>query len=90
MPEVTELKEEIQKLKARNKMVEINKAWETSLSRRLLLMILTYLVISITLVTLQNQSPWTNAIIPTLGFFLSTLTIPAAKNLWVKHLYKKQ
>ena len=89
MSEITELKIEIEKLKARNKTVETNKAWETSLSRKLLLMILTYLLISITLVTLQNQSPWTNAIIPTLGFFLSTLTIPAAKNFWIKHLYKK-
>ena len=89
MNEIDILKQEIQKLKERNKTVDANKAWEVSFTRRLLLMTITYLLAVITLITLKNNSPWLNAIIPTLGFYLSTLTLPFIKKLWEKYLYKK-
>ena len=32
----------------------------------------------------ELERPWIGACIPTLGYFLSTLTIPPLKNWWVK------
>lgn len=89
MSEIEELKQEISKLKERNKKVDANKAWETSMSRKLLLVIITYILAALTLITIKNDSPWTNALIPTLGFYLSTLTLPFVKNIWKKYLYRK-
>jgi len=90
MSEINELKQEIQKLKDRNKRVEANKAWEISFTRILLLMILTYVFTVITFLTFKNDSPWwINALIPALGFYLSTLTLPFVRSFWEKYLYKK-
>lgn len=72
------------KIKTRNRRVESDKAWETSLSRKILILTLTYFVISIFFFTANIQNPFINAIVPTIGFFLSTLTVPIAKNIWLK------
>jgi hypothetical protein len=87
--EIEELKQEIQKLKERNKKVETNKAWEISFTRKILLMFLTYFVIVVTLTTIKNPAPWVNAFIPAIAFFLSTLTLPYVKKMWLKYFYKK-
>lgn len=84
-----DISKEIEKLKERNKKVETNKAWETSKTRKLILFALTYVVAGLTFVAIGNQNPWSNALIPSIGFFLSTLSLPYLKNLWEKHLYKK-
>ena len=82
------LEKRVTKIENRNKKVEQDKAWETSYSRRILLIIFTYLTISLYMKFALNIEPWLNAIIPTLGFFLSTLTLPIFKTLWEKYIYK--
>ena len=44
---MTSIKEEIEKIKARNKKVEADKSWETSLTRKILIAFATYVVISL-------------------------------------------
>ena len=88
MEKYTDLKKEIELLKDRNKRVETDKAWETSWTRKVILSLLTYLAIGIFLNAIYIESPWLNAIVPTVGFLLSTLTIPVIKNLWKKYIYK--
>jgi hypothetical protein len=83
------LEQEINKIKERNTKVEADKAWETSVFRKVLIAILTYLVIVTFFYFVNLQKPFTNAIVPTLGFVLSTLSIPVFKNFWIKHFYKK-
>lgn len=39
------LEEEIKKIKERNKRVELHKSWETSWTRKICIMILTYIVV---------------------------------------------
>lgn len=80
---------EIENIKTRNKNVEADKAWETSKTRKIIIACITYIVIVIFLYTLNNSSPWLNAIIPTLGFLLSTLTLPFFKKMWINRIYKK-
>lgn len=79
----------LEKIEARNKKVEENKAWETSWSRKILLIIFTYLAIAFYLAFIVHINPWINAIVPALGFLLSTLTLPWFRKLWVKYIYKK-
>jgi hypothetical protein len=86
---IEELTQRLDKIEARNKKVETNKAWETSLTRKMTLVLSTYVVIGLTLTIIKNPEPWINAIIPSIGFFLSTLTLPFIKEYWVKHIYKK-
>ena len=89
MDKITELEEKINKIEARNKMVELNKSWETSYTRRVLIIIFTYLAIAFYLKFIVGINPWINAIVPTVGFLLSTLTIPFLKKLLTKYIYKK-
>jgi hypothetical protein len=89
MTKLEELELEIQEIKGRNKRVESDKAWETSGTRRVLLAIFTYLAISLYMYTISLPSPWVNAIVPSIGFLLSTLTLPTFKRLWQRYIYKK-
>lgn len=83
------LEERVGKLEARNRLVEGNKAWETSWTRRVLLIIFTYLAIALYLKFIVGINPWINAVVPSVGFLLSTLTLPWFKKMWVKYIYKK-
>ncbi len=89
MTKLKRIEEEINQLKERNKKVESDKSWETSFSRRGLLMIFTYLAIGFYLQIINIPNPWLNAIVPAIAFMLSTLTLPFFKSLWLKHVYKK-
>ena len=88
MATIQDLEKEIQLLKERNSRVEIDKKWETSLTRKFLLIVFTYLSIGIYLKVIDIPNPWMNAIVPALAFLLSTLTLPFFKNLWQKSLRK--
>jgi hypothetical protein len=80
------IEREIQKIKERNARVEADKAWEVSKSRRILIAILTYVVISLFFFSAGFPKPLINAIVPTIGFLLSTLSIPFFKRVWMKYL----
>lgn len=86
---IAELEKKVAALEARNKRVEINKAWETSFTRKFLLVIITYLIVGLTLTVINNTQPWINALVPALAFFLSTLTLQFIKKYWVEKIYKK-
>lgn len=73
-------------IEARNSKVEADKAWETSWTRRVSIMVLTYLVVVAYLYFVVHIDPWINAIVPVIGFFLSTLTIEFIKTRWVSRL----
>lgn len=83
------IEERIRKIEERNARVEMGKSWETSYTRRILLAIFTYLAIALYLKFIVKIDPWINAIVPSIGFLLSTLTLPFFKNLWSKYIYKK-
>lgn len=80
------LLQRIQAIESRNKRVETDKLWETSYTRRFLIAIFTFLSIGIYMWAVGIDRPWLNAVIPTLGFTLSTLTLPWFKEVWKKIL----
>lgn len=79
-----EIEQEIQNLKERNIKVEIDKAWETSLTRRVFIALVTYVFASIWLHYLNEKAIFLKAVIPTTGYILSTLSIPQLKKFWLK------
>ena len=80
-----DIEREIILLKARNKKVETDKAWEVSATRKLLIIVFTYFTIGLFMVFIKVNNPWTNAIVPSLGFLLSTLSMPFFKKYWIKN-----
>ncbi|MBT4850026.1 hypothetical protein HON36_04195 [Candidatus Parcubacteria bacterium] len=83
------LEKDLEEIKNRNEQVESDKAWETSHMRRILLMIFTYLILSLYMMAIDISRPWLNSIVPTVGFLLSTLSLPFFRNIWQKRFYKK-
>jgi hypothetical protein len=84
MATINELEKRVAKLEARNQKVEGDKAWETSWTRRLAIMALTYIVVVFYLRFVVHIDPWINALVPVIGFFLSTLTVQQLKIYWLK------
>jgi len=83
------VEQEIEALKDRNSAVDINKAWETSLFRKMIILLITYILAYIVMSSIGVENPHLNAVIPTLGFFLSTLSLNILKSLWIERIYKK-
>ncbi|MFH1750644.1 MAG: hypothetical protein ABH863_03115 [Candidatus Micrarchaeota archaeon] len=84
MASIQKLEREMEKLKERNRRVELDKAWEVSFVRRALLMAFTYLAIGAYMQAIGISEPWLNAIVPAVAFMLSTLTLPFFKKMWSK------
>lgn len=72
----------------RNSRVEQDKAWETSVTRRVVIATITYVVASVFLWRIGVSEPMINALVPTGGFLLSTLSLPFVKNIWIKNVTK--
>jgi hypothetical protein len=83
-----DLEKRVEKIEERNRKVETDKAWETSWTRKVLIAIFTYLAIALYFQFVIRIDPWINAIVPTVGFLLSTLTMPFFKSLWSRYIYK--
>ena len=80
-----ELENEITKIKDRNKKVELDKAWETSWTRKICICILTYIVVVIySIVINKTTSIWLSSLVPVIGFTLSTLSLKQIRKIWEK------
>ena len=82
---IEELEKKIDEIQKRNARVEIDKTWETSITRKITIAILTYGSIVIFLLILHFQRPFLSAIVPTIGFLLSTLSLGFIKKIWISH-----
>ena len=78
-----EIENEILKIKERNKRVELDKRWETSMTRRICICILTYIVVVI-YSTIINKigNVWLSSLVPVIGFTLSTLSLRLVRKIW--------
>jgi len=85
MDELEQIQKDIEGIKERNARVELDKAWETSLFRKVLIAILTYIVIVLFFAFVKLPKPFLSAIVPTVAFVLSTASIPFFKRLWIKN-----
>jgi hypothetical protein len=69
-------------LEARNQIVDKNKSWENSTTRKIVIMFLTYFTLGLYMFFLGIDKWYLHSLIPTFGFFLSTLTLDFIKNIW--------
>jgi hypothetical protein len=83
------LKEKIAKIEERNRRVEADKAWETSLSRKIAISLLTYMTVAAFFISAGFPRPFINALVPSFAFLLSTLTLPVLKEAWIRNKSRK-
>ena len=78
-----ELEKRITDIEKRNKKVEGDKAWETSTLRKILIVVLTYIFAVLYLKIADTTNPFFGAVVPCVGFFLSTQTLNIIKKKWL-------
>lgn len=81
---MSELEKRVASIEERNARVELDKGWEISAARKIIILVTTYILIAIYMTFIGVTDPWLNAIIPSLGFLISTMTLQWAKNIWLK------
>ena len=84
MNEIEKLKEEIEKIKERNRRAEKDKTWETSLTRRIAIATSTYILIAIFLIIIGVEKPFLAAIIPAAAYLISTASLEFLRRWWLK------
>lgn len=88
MESFEQLEKKISAIERRNERVEADKAWETSTFRILSITAMTYVIASIVMWQIDVPRPYLNALIPTIGFYLSTQSLPAIKHWWISKQHK--
>jgi hypothetical protein len=84
MPSV---EERLSVIEERNRRVEGDKSWEISWTRRGLICGITYICAFILLNILGHEGAWKHALVPVMGYVLSTLSLPAIKAVWLEKKY---
>ena len=79
------IQEKIETIEQRNKRVELDKAWETSFVRRGFIALVTYLIALWFMGSIGVDDAYLNALVPTGGYILSTLSLPFIKGVWIKN-----
>ena len=75
--------ERIKKIEERNKKVELDKRWETSWTRKICIMVLTYIVVIIYSYIVRNYDRiLLSSLVPVIGFTLSTLSLKVVRKIW--------
>lgn len=83
--EVKDLEKEIEEIKERNRRVELDKKWETSMTRKICIAVLTYIVvICYTVLTNKISNVFLSSLVPVIGFTLSTLSLKVVRRIWEK------
>ncbi len=73
--------EEIEKIKNKNKRVELDKKWETCWTRRIC--ILTYIVVVFySFLIREYDNIFLSLCVPVIGFILSTLSLKVVRKIW--------
>ncbi len=78
------MEETIQEIQERNRRVELDKAWETSATRRIIIALVTYAVATAWLLIIENEKPLLNALVPLGGYLFSTWSLPMVKKWWLE------
>ena len=80
-----ELEKQLNEIKKRNQRVDLYKKWETSYTRRIFIMLITYFVVVIYSIMIQKMdSIWLSSLVPVIGFLLSTLSLKMIRKIWEK------
>ncbi|MCF7917826.1 hypothetical protein K9L27_02380 [Candidatus Gracilibacteria bacterium] len=78
------LETEIQKIIERNKRVEIDKKWEVSFVRRVLIVVITFGGAFLFLHIIEAENPILGACVPAGAYLLSTFSFYPLRKVWEK------
>jgi hypothetical protein len=76
--------ETVERILERNARVEADKAWERSIVRISAISLITYGCAAFLLYIIGASNPLRSALIPVLGYVLSTQSLPPLKAWWLK------
>lgn len=82
--DIKQLREEIEAIKTRNKRVEADKAWETSLTRNIFIAVVTFILAYILMLLITESQPFGKALVGSVLYLLSTQTYGLLKKWWLK------
>ena len=85
-----DLEKEVNLIKERNERVELDKAWETSAFRVVSVLVMTYIITAVVFYFIGVKNYLLSALIPTIGYYVSTQSLPFIKRWWVNEIYKKR
>lgn len=89
--QLPEIIQEIASIKERNRQKEAEKAWETSSTRKVLIIAITYVFMVFFMNMIGVKGVYVNAMVPTFGFFLSTLSVGFFRKKYIeKYLSDKK
>lgn len=81
-----DIEERIKNIELRNKRVELDKKWETCFTRKICIMILTYIIVVIYSYLVRNfNNILLSSLVPVIGFMLSTLSLKLVRKIWEKN-----
>lgn len=82
--ELKNLREEIEKIKARNRRVESDKAWETSIARTVFIAIASFVIAYVLMSLIGENSPFWKAIAGSILYIISSASYGVLKSWWLK------
>lgn len=83
MATIEQLEEEIEKIKARNKKVEADKAWELSATRNAFIAVVTFLLSLLFMLLVNESYALLKALVGTVAYLLSTASYDVLKARWL-------
>jgi hypothetical protein len=86
--QVVEIEGRLKEIEERNRRVEADKAWETSKTRSLFICLITYIIALTFMASLNTKNIFFGALVPVIGFYLSTQSLPLIKSSWMKRTNK--
>ena len=82
--ELQSLRGDIEAIKARNRRVETDKAWETSKTRALFIALVTFALAFLFMILIDEREPFWKALAGSLAYLASTTTYGMLKKWWLK------
>lgn len=86
--DIQKIEADLEQVKQRNQRVEADKAWETSWVRIGSVALITYFIALLVMRALGVERFWLQAFIPTIGYILSTQSLPVIKRWWIKNYFR--
>ena len=87
---MSEIEQKIKNIEERNKRVELDKKWETSWTRKICIMVLTYIVVITYSFLVRNyDNILLSSLVPVIGFTLSTFSLKLVRKIWEKKIISK-
>ncbi|HAN10000.1 MAG TPA: hypothetical protein DCP90_05220 [Clostridiales bacterium] len=80
-----DLEKRILIIEERNKKVETDKLWETSKTRVIFICFITYIIAVMFMKSVNTQNVFFSALIPVIGFYLSTQSLGLIRKVWQKY-----